>query len=71
MKKYCLALDLKDDPKLIAEYKKHHEGVWQGITNNIKAPVIEHAEIHCAGNRLLMILEVNDSFSNEKKSIMT
>ncbi|WP_242117017.1 L-rhamnose mutarotase [Aestuariivivens sediminicola] len=68
MKKYCLALDLKDDPKLIAEYKKYHEAVWPEITDSIKASGIEHAEIHCAGNRLFMILEVNDSFSFEKKA---
>jgi len=23
--RYCLALDLKDDPGLIAEYERHHE----------------------------------------------
>ena len=28
MKRYCLALDLKDDPALIAEYKRYHEAGW-------------------------------------------
>ena len=28
-KRYCLTLDLKNDPKLIAEYKKYHEKIWQ------------------------------------------
>ncbi|SHG00975.1 hypothetical protein SAMN05443549_1011179 [Flavobacterium fluvii] len=25
--KYCLALDLNEDPALIAEYKKYHEKI--------------------------------------------
>ena len=29
MKTYCLALDLKDDPALIAEYKKYRQPLPQ------------------------------------------
>lgn len=28
MKTYCFALDLKDEPKLINEYKAYHEQIW-------------------------------------------
>ncbi|ALJ04690.1 L-fucose mutarotase [Pseudalgibacter alginicilyticus] len=70
LKRYCLALDLVDDPVSIAEYKKHHEKVWTEITESIKKSGIENAEIYCVGNRLFMILEVNDSFSFEKKNKM-
>ncbi len=28
IRRYCLTLDLKDDPKLIAEYKRYHEKIW-------------------------------------------
>jgi L-rhamnose mutarotase len=30
--RYCFALDLKDDPRSIAEYRKHHETIWPEIT---------------------------------------
>ena len=70
MKRHCLALDLKDDPKLISEYKAYHENVWPEITKSIKDSGIEKAEIYCVGNRLFMILEVNDTFSFEKKGQM-
>ena len=70
MKRYCLALDLIDDPQLIAEYKAYHNKVWPEITESIKASGIEQAEIYCVSNRLFMILEVNDTFSFEKKSEM-
>ena len=70
MKKYCFALDLVDDPKLISEYKKYHEKIWPEITKSIKSAGIENLDIYLTGNRLFMIMEVNDSFSFEKKTTM-
>src|SRR5262249_23912977 len=68
MKRYCLALDLKNDPKLIAEYRKHHERIWPEITGSIKDSGIEDLEIYLLGTRLFMIMEVNDSFSFAAKA---
>jgi L-rhamnose mutarotase len=70
LKRHCFALDLIDDPKLIAEYKKYHEKIWPEITTSIKASGIENLEIYLLKNRLFMIMEINDSFSFEKKSRM-
>jgi len=66
--RYCLTLDLKDDPELIAQYKKHHEKIWPEITQSIKAAGIEDLEIYRLGTRMLMIMEVNESFSFEAKA---
>jgi len=66
-RRYCLALDLKDDPKLIAEYKKYHEKIWPEITHSIKQSGIEDLEIYLLGTRLFMIMEVTDGFSFEDK----
>lgn len=66
--RYCLALDLKDDAVLIAEYEAYHRSVWPGILQSIKEAGIEQAEIYRTGNRLFMILEVNNAFSFEKKA---
>ena len=68
MKKYCLALDLKDDPELIKEYKSYHEQIWPEISESIFDSGINNLEIYCVANRLFMIIEANDSFSFEKKS---
>lgn len=68
MKRYCLALDLKDDVALIAEYEAYHENVWPEILQSIKESGIEHMDIYRAGNRLFMIMEVNDKFSFESKT---
>lgn len=67
-RRYCLALDLKNDPKLIAEYKRYHEKIWPEITQSIKDSGIEDLEIYLLGTRLFMIMEVNDSFSFEAKA---
>jgi L-rhamnose mutarotase len=66
--RYCLTLDLKDDPRLIAEYKRHHERIWPEITASLKDAGIEDAEIYLLGTRLFMILKVNDRFSFEAKA---
>lgn len=68
-KKYCLALDLKKDEQLIAEYKLHHKNVWPGIINSIKDSGIINMDIYCTGNRLFMIIEAVADFSFEKKSL--
>ena len=67
-RRYCLTLDLKDDPNLIAEYKKHHEKIWPEITDSIKRSGIEDLEIYLLGARLFMIMEVNDRFSFAAKA---
>jgi L-rhamnose mutarotase len=70
MKRYCLALDLKDDPALITEYEKYHENIWPTITSSIKDSGIEVLDIYRTGNRMFMIIEANDDFSFEKKTAM-
>jgi L-rhamnose mutarotase len=67
-RRYCLTLDLKDDPKLIAEYRKYHEKIWPEITQSIKRAGIEDMEIYLLGTRMFMIMEVNESFSLEAKT---
>ncbi|MBW7890697.1 MAG: L-rhamnose mutarotase [Chitinophagaceae bacterium] len=69
MRRYCLALDLKDDPSLIEEYKKIHEQIWPEIRERIIADGITGMDIYLTGNRMFMIMEVNDDFSFEKKKI--
>jgi L-rhamnose mutarotase len=68
MKRYCLALDLKDDPTLIAEYEKLHQDSWPENLKAIKDAGIEIMEIYRTGNRMFMIMETSDEFSFEKKS---
>lgn len=66
--RHCLALDLKDDPGLIAEYERHHREVWPEIIRSIRESGIEDMEIYRAGNRLFMVMEVSEGFSFEAKA---
>lgn len=68
MKRFALALDLKDDEKLIREYEEYHQNVWPEIKESIFASGITNMEIYRLGNRLFMIMETTDDFSFEKKS---
>lgn len=72
MKKYCLALDLVDDPELIAQYEDWHrkENAWPAITKSITDSGILNMEIYRTGNRLFMIMETEDNFSFERKAAM-
>ena len=67
-RRYCLTLDLKDDPSLIAKYKRYHEQVWPEILKSIRDSGIEDMEIYLLGTRMLMIMEVNEKFSFEAKA---
>lgn len=70
MRKYALGLDLINDPQLIQEYIDFHKNVWPEIKTSISASGILNMEIYRFGNRLFMIMEVNDLFSFEKKAGM-
>jgi L-rhamnose mutarotase len=67
-RRYCLALDLKDDPELIAEYRRYHEKVWPEIAESLREAGIEDMEIYLLGARLFMIMEVNERFSFDAKA---
>ncbi|GAA4316255.1 L-rhamnose mutarotase [Compostibacter hankyongensis] len=70
MKRYCLALDLKDDPGMIAEYEGYHRQIRPEIRKSIEDAGITVMDIYRTGNRLFMIMEVDDSFSFEEKEAM-
>lgn len=70
MKQYFLALDLKDDPKMIAEYEEHHRRIAPEILKSIKDSGVERMELFRAGNRMFMIMGVRDDFSFERKDEM-
>lgn len=70
MKTFCLALDLKDDPALIAEYKLYHQPgqIWPEVVENIKSQGVLSEEIFLLGTRMVMVLCTIDEFSFEAKT---
>jgi L-rhamnose mutarotase len=68
MRRYCLTLDLKDDPVLIAEYSEYHQNIWPEIAQSLRDAGIEDMEIYLLGTRLFMVMEVSESFSFAAKA---
>lgn len=68
IRRWCLALDLKDDPALIAEYCRLHERIWPEIAASIRAAGITGMEIWRTGNRLFMVMDANASFDGAAKA---
>ena len=72
MKRYCLALDLVDDPVLIAAYENWHkaENCWPEIKKSILDSGIAQMQIYRTGNRLFMIMDTSETFNFEDKAAM-
>ena len=70
LRRICLALDLVDDAGLIAEYEHWHRlgNTDPAVTRSIRAAGIRTMEIYRAGNRLFMLIEADDSYSDEAKA---
>lgn len=59
VKRYCQTMDLRDNPELIAEYRRRHsrEESWKEIRDGIREVGILEMEIYILGTRLFMIVE--------------
>jgi L-rhamnose mutarotase len=68
MTRFCFALDLKDNPALIAEYMDWHKRVWPEIKISIATAGILNLEIYRVGDRMFMVMETNDTFRLEEKA---
>ena len=68
MPRLHFALDLKDDPALIAEYEAWHrpENIWPEIPQFLRAAGVRDLEIFRCGDRLMMVMEVPADFSTER-----
>lgn len=64
VKRYCQTLDLRNEPKLIAEYRRRHEkgNIWPEIIEGIRSIGILEMEIYILGTRLFMIVETPVDF---------
>ncbi|GGF05696.1 L-rhamnose mutarotase [Flavobacterium limi] len=71
-KKICYACDLVDNPELIEQYKNYHSknSTWPEITKSIRDSGIVDMEIYIVANRLFMIMEIDETFTAERKQKM-
>lgn len=59
VKRYCQTLNLRENPELIAEYRKLHDSnhIWPEVIAGIREVGILEMEIYILGARLFMIVE--------------
>lgn len=69
-RRICLALDLVDDAEAIAEYERWHRPgeTPVEIVRSIAEAGIANMEIYRAGNRLFMIIDAEEVYSDEAKA---
>jgi L-rhamnose mutarotase len=66
MKRYAQAINIRDDPALIARYVEHHRAVWPEVERGLRAIGIERMLIWRLGRRLFMVMETADGFDPER-----
>lgn len=59
--RHCLALDLKDDPDLVAQYERHHREVWPEVLAHLRMQGVRELEIFRLGTRLVMVMDTDDA----------
>jgi L-rhamnose mutarotase len=67
-RRYCKTLDLRDDPRLIAEYRSAHApgAAWPEITGGMREVGILSMEIYIDGSRLFMIMDTVGDFDHDR-----
>jgi L-rhamnose mutarotase len=70
MVRYCLTLDLRPDPELVAEYIEWHREGWPEVHKSIRDAGVVDMQLFELDGRLFMIMDTDDSFSFERKAAM-
>jgi L-rhamnose mutarotase len=70
IRRFCLALDLVDDAVLIAEYERWHRpgNTPPEVLASIREAGIRQMEIYRIGDRMFMLIEADESYSDEAKA---
>jgi L-rhamnose mutarotase len=70
MQRLTYALDLRDDPEVIAEYEAWHRAdkIWPSVIESLRSCGLTNLEIFRTGNRLFLIIEAPDEFSPQAKA---
>ena len=65
MKYFAMTLNLKQDDKLISEYKSYHRNVWPEVFEALRSIGILNMKIFLSGTKLFMYIETIEDFHPE------
>jgi L-rhamnose mutarotase len=67
VKRWVMAVDLKDDPKGIEEYRAHHRAIWPEVAESLRRVGVREMDIYLLGCRLVMVMETGEDFDLERR----
>ena len=59
MSRTLLTVDLKNDPRVVESYRRHHAQVWPEVLASLKRSGIRRMEIFILERRLVMLVETD------------
>ena len=62
MQYYGMALDLRDDPTLIARYRKEHQAAWPEVLARLREIGVTEMKIFLLGRHMFMYCQTRDGF---------
>ena len=62
MKQLALTVNLKDDPGVIAAYKRYHAEAWPEVVAALREVGVLEMKIWLQGRRLFMLAETTEAF---------
>jgi L-rhamnose mutarotase len=65
MQRLLYAVDLHDDPEMIAAYEAWHRAdkIWPAVVESFRTAGITALELYRTGDRLVLLIEAPDDFS--------
>jgi L-rhamnose mutarotase len=65
-RRHVLTLDLKDDPRAVRAYRRHHRAVWPEVVRSLRRIGVRAMDIYLLGRRLVMVMEVRPGFDRRR-----
>ena len=63
MKQIAKTILLKDDPDLMAQYRRFHDYIWPEVVDSFKQVGVLDIQIWMIGRRLFMLMTTTDAFN--------
>lgn len=62
MNRHVMTLDLRDDPRGIAAYRRHHREIWPEVRDSLLRVGVLRLDIYQLERRLVMVMETRKGF---------
>jgi len=66
MTRHVMTLDLKDDPRGIAAYRRHHRKIWPEVRDSLLRVGVRRMDIYQLERRLVMVMDTKAGFDLER-----